>query len=53
MLLLEDAIAYAKTCVRKQPDDWTAETLSHNVETNFPELDADECDCVALVALLH
>jgi hypothetical protein len=31
--------------------DYDAETLSHNIETNFPELSLDDCDAIAEQAI--
>ena len=32
-------------------DGWDEETLSHNIESNFPELDQDECDEIASASI--
>jgi hypothetical protein len=41
-----DAKAHAINCLRES-DGWDVETLSHNIESNFPELTSDECDSIA------
>lgn len=48
--LRQDAIAHAESCA-VSADGWTVETLSHNIESSFPELDIDECDEIAEKAL--
>lgn len=46
-----DALQHARACLRAR-SGWTVETLGNNVESAFgPDLDADECDKIARVAL--
>ena len=50
-----DAYAHAIDCVntcKSMGIDYDAETVSHNVECNFPELSIDECDDIAHRAIL-
>jgi hypothetical protein len=44
--LHRDAVEHAYHCLRAG-DGWTVETLSHNIESSFPEFDMDECDAIA------
>jgi hypothetical protein len=48
--MLEDARQRALDCM-DACGGWEVETLSHNIESNFPDLDADECDAIAERAL--
>lgn len=34
-----------------QVSGWSIETLSHNIESNFPDLDIDQCNLAAKIAL--
>lgn len=46
-----EALEHARACLRAR-GGWTVETLGHNVESAFgPDLDADECDEIARMAL--
>lgn len=48
------ARAHAAQCVdvcRAQGIPHDAETLSHNIEGNYPDLTMDECDAIAEAAL--
>lgn len=48
-----DALDHARACLRAR-SGWTVETLGHNVESAFGmDLDADECDEIARIALLE
>lgn len=46
----EEAFTHALSCINAC-DGWCEETLSHNIESNFPELDLDECDDMANMAI--
>ena len=46
----DDAIAHAEKCISKT-EGWDSETLSFNVESNFPDLTIDQCYEVAEIAL--
>lgn len=51
VILLADARAHAEACLAAC-GGWTVETLSHNIESSFGmDLDADECDEIARVAI--
>ncbi len=45
-----DAQKHAENCLSAR-DGWDVETLSFNIESSFPELDADECDEIARLAI--
>lgn len=46
-----EAMEHARACIRAC-DDWTVETLGHNIESAFGgDLDADQCDDIARKAL--
>lgn len=47
---LDEAVEYAQQCLR-MADGWDVETLGHNIESNFPELDPDQCDDIASAVL--
>jgi hypothetical protein len=47
---LDEAVEYAQQCLR-MTDGWDVETLGHNIESNFPELDPDQCDEIAAAVL--
>lgn len=52
--LRDEAMAHALSCIEAcdaQGIEYDEETLSHNVEGNFPDLDIDECDEVAIAAI--
>lgn len=44
------AMGYALSCLATR-GGWDEETLSHNIESNFPDLDLDDCDEIAATAL--
>lgn len=46
----DDAMAHALACLDSCPG-WDHETLSHNLESNFPELELDDCDSIAEAVL--
>lgn len=49
-----DAMAHALSCIAACAAEgicYDAETLSSNVETNFPELSQDKCDDIARTAI--
>lgn len=49
-----EAFAYALECIsacESQDIDYDSETLSHSIECQFPELDIDECDDIAVDAI--
>lgn len=48
--LHRDAVEHAYACVSAS-GGWTVETLSHNIESSFPEFDVFECDEIAASAL--
>lgn len=49
--LRADAMEHAVACLRAC-NDWTVETLGHNIESAFgADLDVDECDDIAREAL--
>ena len=49
--LRKDAMKHAEDCLMAC-NGWAVETLSHNIESEFgADLDADECDEIARVAL--
>lgn len=50
--LHRDAVEHAYHCLDSR-DGWTVETLSHNIESSFPELDADVIEDIAEQALVH
>jgi len=41
-----DAVALAEICL-DAADDWEVESLSFNIECNFPGLDLEKCDAIA------
>lgn len=46
-----EALEHARACIRAR-GGWTVETLGCNVQSAFgPDLDADECDEIARMAL--
>lgn len=45
-----DAMEHARQCL-DACGGWEVETLSTNIESSFPELDADECDQIAADAI--
>jgi len=45
------ALDHAAHCVRAIPTGWDEENLSHNVESNYPELSICECEAVARITL--
>jgi len=45
-----DAVEHAHHCMGCS-DGWTVETLSHNIESSFPELDINVIDAIAERAL--
>lgn len=47
---LFDAVEHAEACLRTC-DGWEVETLSHNIESGFPELDVEQCDDIARAVL--
>jgi hypothetical protein len=47
---LDEAVEYARQCLRLA-DGWDVETLGHNIETNFPELEPEQCDDIAAAML--
>lgn len=47
---LDEAIEYAQQCLR-MADGWDVETLGHNIESSFPELEPEECDDIARAVL--
>lgn len=48
---IRQAIDHASSCLNVLPTGWDEETLSHNVESNFPSLTDDECEAIARIAL--
>jgi hypothetical protein len=46
----DDAMEHARQCIDTR-DGWDVETLGHNIESSFPDLDPDECDEIAAAAL--
>lgn len=46
----DEAARHAVECLAAR-DGWDEETLSVNIESNFPELDQDECDEIARAAI--
>lgn len=46
----DEAKAHAQDCI-ESCDGWTIETLSNNIESNFPEIGMDACDEIAEEAL--
>ena len=50
--LHRDAVDHAYHCLSSR-DGWTVEMLSNNIESSFPELDADVIDDIAKHALVH
>jgi hypothetical protein len=48
--LHRDAVEHAYHCLGCS-NGWTVETLSHNIESSFPELDIDVIDSIAEQAL--
>lgn len=48
--LRADAMEHARQCL-DACDGWEVETLGHNIESSFPELDPDECDEIAAAAI--
>ena len=49
-----EAIEHARQCIdtcESQSIEYDAETLSLNIESNFPELDIDDCDDIARAAI--
>lgn len=45
-----DAFAHARSCLDTR-NGWDEESLSTNIESNFPDLTLDECDEIACQAL--
>lgn len=49
-----DAMKHAAACIETcdaQGIEYDEETLSHNIESNFPDLDLDACDEIASTAI--
>jgi hypothetical protein len=52
--LRDEALEYARSCIdacEAAGVEYDADTLGHNVETNFPSLDPDKCDEIAADAI--
>jgi hypothetical protein len=47
---LQAAHEHARKCMEAR-NGWTVETLGQNIESNFPDLDPEVCDEVAVAAL--
>lgn len=45
-----DAMEHARQCL-DACGGWEVETLGHNIESSFPDLDPDECDEIAAEAI--
>jgi hypothetical protein len=48
--LLNDAVEHAEKCL-DATDGWGVETLGHNIESSFPELEPEQCDDIAAAVL--
>ncbi len=46
----EEAFEHAKQCLASY-SGWDEETISHNIESNFPGLNLDVCDEIAAMAI--
>lgn len=52
--VLEDAMAHASSCIdacNALGVEWDEETLTFNIESNFPELNDDECEEISIKAI--
>lgn len=49
--LIRDALDHATECLRAISTGWDEENLSHNVESNYPELTLCECEAIARITL--
>lgn len=47
-----DAFEHARTCI-DSVSGWCVDSLGHNIESNFPDIDPDDCDEIALFLLQH
>jgi hypothetical protein len=41
-----DAVTHAKNCL-ESCGGWDVETLSFNIESNYPEIESDKCERIA------
>jgi len=48
--LTRDAVTHAENCLESCPS-WDIESLSYNIECNFPEIDFDKCNSIALAVM--
>lgn len=49
-----EAVEHAHSCIdvcKAQGIEYDEETISHNVQSNFPHLDEDTCDSVARIVV--
>lgn len=44
--VLQEAVEHGLRCL-ESADGWEVETLGHNIESNFPELEPEQCDEIA------
>ena len=44
--ITRDAVIHAENCL-ESCNEWDAESLSYNIECNFPEIDSDKCNAIA------
>lgn len=47
---LSEAVEHARQCLEVR-DGWDIETLGHNIESSFPELEPEQCDDIAAAVL--
>ena len=48
--ITRNAVAHAENCL-ESCRGWDVESLSYNIECNFPEINPDKCDAIAAAVI--
>jgi len=48
--ITRNAVAHAENCLESS-SGWDVESLGYNIECNFPEIDSDKCDAIAVAVM--
>ena len=48
--ITRNAVTHAENCL-ESCSGWDVESLGYNIECNFPEIDSDKCDAIAVAVM--
>ena len=48
--ITRNAVKHAENCL-ESCSGWDVESLSYNIECNFPEINSDKCNAIALAVM--